>query len=316
MRAASKRRKPLLALAGALALGVAASSATCARVRIVTFVTTPFPYDGLVPSSGAPFLDVSDGTRRGHTSPRGGIYWEDATYSDRHVLLAIPPRFDPRRPGFLIVFFHGNQVRLARDVAARQEVPQQLAASRLNAVLVAPQFALDALDSSAGRFWQPNVFAEFLDEAADRLAKLYGGRARRMRAVFRHMPVVIVAYSGGYMPASAALSVGGADARLAGVILLDALYGETDTFADWIAKHAQSCFFFSAYSLSSAPENENLRHMLGNANVGFATGLPKSLRPGRIAFLPVGDVPHQDFVTEAWTHDPLANVLRRLKPGS
>ena len=55
------------------------------------------------------------------------------------------------------------------------------------------------------------------------------------------MPVVIVAYSGGYMPASAAISVGGANDRIAGVILLDALYGETDTFADWIAKrHGQS----------------------------------------------------------------------------
>jgi hypothetical protein len=318
MRAAVKdnRRWCLLAVASAVALGFIASLslAAASRMRLVTFATSPFPYDGLVPSDGKPFLDTTDGTRRGHTSPRGGIYWEDETYSDKRVLLAIPPHFDPRRPAFLIVFFHGNKTLLARDVAVRQRVPQQLAESRLNAVLVAPQFAVDALDSSAGRFWEPHVFAQFLDEAAENLASLYGDRATR--AIFHKMPVVIVAYSGGYMPASAALSIGGADERLAGVILLDALYGEIDTFADWIAKRKLNTFFFSAYSLSSAAENTTLQQELSQNNVSFTTSLPRTLRPGSVSFLAVGDVPHQAFLTQAWTYDPLVILLRKLRPGS
>jgi hypothetical protein len=306
------RRWHLLALAGAIALSFIASPSLAAgsRMRLVTFATSPFPYDGLVPSDGKPFLDTTDGTRRGHTSPRGGIYWEDETYSDKRVLLAIPPHFNPRRPAYMIVFLHGNMTLLARDVAERQRVPQQLAESRLNAVLVAPQFAVDALDSSAGRFWEPHVFAQFLDEAAEHLAKLYGDR--RTRGIFHRMPVVIVAYSGGYMPASAALSVGGANERLAGVILLDALYGETDTFADWIAKRQRS-FFFSAYSLSSADENATLQQELAANNVSFTNRLPRAFRPGSVTFLAVGDVPHQDFVTKAWTDDPLASLLRKIR---
>jgi hypothetical protein len=306
---------PLPAIAAAVALGLITAMSTSlaagSRMRLVTFATSPFPYDGLVPSEGKPFLDTTDGTRRGHTSPRGGIYWEDETYSDKRVLLAIPPHFDPRRPAFLIVFFHGNKTLLARDVAARQRVPQQIAESRLNAVLVAPQFAVDALDSSAGRFWEPRIFAQFLDEAAENLAKLYG--QRKTRGIFYRMPVVIVAYSGGYMPASAALSVGGADERLAGVILLDALYGEIDTFADWLAKRKPQSFFFSAYSLSSAAENTTLQQELSQNNVSFTTSLPHTLRPGSVSFLAVGDVPHQDFVTQAWTRDPLAILLRKLR---
>ena len=109
-----------------------------------------------------PFLDAADGERHGHTSLRGGIYWEDQTYSDRRVLLYIPKGFDPRRPALIVVFFHGNGATLARDVRDRQQVPRQVAESGLNAVLVAPQFAVDALDSSAGRFWEPGVFAQFL----------------------------------------------------------------------------------------------------------------------------------------------------------
>jgi hypothetical protein len=311
MRRTSKRCLPALAGAVVLALLASVPLPASGRVRIVTFATTPFPYDGIVPSTGNPFLDVNDGARRGHNSPRGGIYWEDETYNDKHVLLAIPPRFDPRRGAYLIVFLHGNNALLARDVAARQRVPQQLAESRLNAVLVAPQFAVDALDSSAGRFWEPDVFAKFLDEAAEHLARLYGNR--RTQAIFHTMPVVIAAYSGGYVPASAALSVGGANERIAGVILLDALFGETEKFAAWIAARKPRAFFFSAYSLSSAPENENLQQMLIDANVTFTVGIPKNLHPGSVSFLAAGDVPHQDFVTDAWAPDPLALLLRELR---
>ena len=143
------------------------------KIGIVIFDNAPFPYIGTVPSDGngddLPFLDAQEGSRRGHTSARGGIYWENETYSDRRSLLYIPQGFDIRKPAAIVVYFHGNRALLARDVVDRQQVPRQLAESHLNAVLVAPQFARDALDSSAGGFWQPGAFARFLREAADRL---------------------------------------------------------------------------------------------------------------------------------------------------
>ena len=42
--------------------------------------------------------------------------------------------------------------------------------------LVAPQLAFDAANSSAGNFWKPGHFATYLDEAAERLMRLYGDR--------------------------------------------------------------------------------------------------------------------------------------------
>ena len=71
----------------------------------------------------------------------------------------------------MVVFFHGNEATLERDVRNRQAVPRQITESGLNAVLVAPQFAVNALDSSAGRFWEPGVFAQFLREAGERLTR-------------------------------------------------------------------------------------------------------------------------------------------------
>ena len=82
----------------------------------------------------------------------------------------------------IIVFFHGNNATLSRDVIARQQIVRQLADSGLNAVLVAPQLAVDAQDSSAGRFWSPGGFAAFLERGADEAWRALSQRARRLSA--------------------------------------------------------------------------------------------------------------------------------------
>ena len=43
----------------------------------------------------------------------------------------------------------------------------------------------------------------------------------------------------------------------------------------------------------------------------FATSLPSRLE-GTVAFLPTAGVDHEDFVTRAWTADPIRDVLGRL----
>jgi hypothetical protein len=285
-----------------------------ANVAFAEFRNSAFPYHGLIPpdednDKARPFLDVNDGGRLGHSSPRGGLLWEDTTYNDRHVLLAAGEGFDPNRPGALVVFFHGNQTTLARDVVDRQQTVRQLAQSNLNGVLVAPQLAVDAADSSAGNFWRPGAFAQFLDEAEAKLAGLYPGASR---AAFQRMPVVIVAYSGGYMPAAYSLAEGGAGHRIRGVVLLDALYGEEDKFANWIEGARLGAFFVSAYSSSTRDQNAALRRRLERDGVTVQNGLPDGLRPGVVAFIDSGDVRHEDFVNVAWTGDPLREILSRV----
>ena len=109
-----------------------------------------------------------------------------------------PRHFDVRKPGVIVVFFHGNGATLERDVRDRQLVPQQISDSGVNAVLLAPQLAVDAADSSAGKFWQPGGFKRFMDESAGHLARLYGDP--KSAQAFANMPIVIVGYSGGFLP--------------------------------------------------------------------------------------------------------------------
>jgi hypothetical protein len=126
------------------------------------------------------------------------------------------------------------------------------------------------------------------------------------------MPVVIVAYSGGYLPAAFSLAHGGARSRIAGVVLLDALYGEPDKFARWIEQERGRAFFVSAYSASSKSENAALRARLERDGVPTVSGVPQALGPGVVAFVDAGDVAHEDFVSYAWTSDPIADVLARV----
>jgi hypothetical protein len=278
------------------------------NVAYAEFQNSAFPYHGSIPDEGKPFLNVNADGRLGHSSPRGGVYWEDETYNDRRVLIAAGSDFDARRGGDLVLYFHGNQATLSRDVVDRQQTPQQVAQSGLNGVLIAPQMAVNALDSSAGRFWQPGQLAAFLNEADQRLAGLYGGSSGE----FRRLPVVIVAYSGGYLPTAYSLAVGGADYRVRGVVLLDALYGEDDKFFNWIVRNRGRSFFVSAYSKSSREENEALKARLMAAGVAVEDRMPERLGPGVVAFIDAGDVVHDDFVNYAWTSQPLRDVLARL----
>jgi hypothetical protein len=284
-----------------------------ATVSLASFEHSAFPYHGMIPNyqetgKSRPFLDVEDKGRLGNSSPRGGIHWEDQTYSDRSVLLAAPQSFDPARPCVIIVFFHGNNATLSRDVVARQQIVRQLADSGLNAVLVAPQLAVDAPDSSAGRFWSAGGFAAFLSEAQTKLGELYPNA----RGAFRRMPVIIVAYSGGYLPAVYSLTVGGDQGRVRGLVLLDALYGERDKFVSWAEGPGRNAFFISAYSTSSREGNEAIRAELEAAGVKTVSGLPAELGPGVVAFVDAGSVEHNDFVTSAWGGAPLRDIFSRI----
>src|SRR5262249_13395577 len=150
----------------------------------------------------------------------------------------------------------------------------------------APQLAFDASDSSSGRFWEPGFFARFLDEAAAKLAALYG--KDDMRGVFDAAPVVMVAYSGGYQPAAGSVYAGGATERGQGMILLDALYAETDKFAAWLAAKPPA-FFVSAYTRFTRTENDALQKLLAEQNLDFGKSLPPRLADGGIAFIVNGD---------------------------
>ncbi len=277
---------------------------------LVSMKSSAFPYFGANPRSEEPFLNISKGDRKGHRGSGGRVYWQDETYNDSRVLVHVPETFDATKPGVIVVFFHGNGATLERDVRDRQLVPQQISDSGVNAVLLAPQLAVNAADSSAGKFWQPGGFKRFIDELASHLARLYGDP--KSAQAFANLPIVIVGYSGGFLPTAWSLEVGGLTNRVRGVFLLDAVYGELDKFASWIEKN-RTGFFVSSYTRYTKRHDVELMQMLRDKGITVTESMDGPLRPGSVVFVQTPDgVTHRDYVTQAWTEHPVKDVLVKM----
>lgn len=277
---------------------------------LVSMKSSAFPYFGNNPRSEAPFLNISKGDRKGRRSNNGRVYWQDETYNDSRVLVHVPETFDVRKPGVIVVFFHGNGATLERDVRDRQLVPQQISDSGVNAVLLAPQLAVNAADSSAGKFWQPGGFKRFIDESSTHLARLYGDP--KSAQAFANLPIVIVGYSGGFVPTAWSLDVGGIPNRVRGVFLLDAVYGELDKFASWIEKN-RTGFFVSSYTRYTKRRDQELMQMLRDKGIAVSESMDGPLRPGSVVFVQTRDgITHRNYVTQAWTEHPVKEVLVKM----
>lgn len=277
---------------------------------LISMKSSAFPYFGNNPRSEAPFLNISKGDRKGRRSNNGRVYWQDETYNDSRVLVHVPETFDVRKPGVIVVFFHGNGATLERDVRDRQLVPQQISDSGVNAVLLAPQLAVNAADSSAGKFWQPGGFKRFIDESSGHLARLYGDP--KSAQAFANLPIVIVGYSGGFVPTAWSLEVGGIPNRVRGVFLLDAVYGELDKFASWIEKN-RTGFFVSSYTRYTKRRDLELMQMLRDKGITVRESMDGPLQPGSVVFVQTRDgITHRNYVTQAWTEHPVKEVLVKM----
>src|SRR3984893_455830 len=280
------------------------------QTTLVALKSSAFPYLGNNPRTDEPFLNISKGERRGHRGLGGRGFWQDETLYDHRVLMRVPESSDARKPGVIVVFFHGNGATLERDVRDRQLVPQQISDSGVNAVLLAPQFAVDAADSSAGKFWQPGGFKRFMDESAGHLARLTGDP--NSAKAFASMPIVIVGYSGGVLPTAWRLDAGGAAPRRRGVVPLAAVYGELDKFASWIENN-RSGFFVSSYTRYTKRHDKELMEMLRSKGITVTENMDGPLRPVSVVFVQTPDgVTHRDYVTQAWTENPVKEVLVKM----
>ena len=129
---------------------------------------------------------------------------------------------------------------------------------------------------------------------------------------FANLPVIIVGYSGGFVPTAWSLEVGGLGNRVRGVFLLDAVYGELDKFASWIENN-RSGFFVSSYTHYTARHDHELMHMIREKGIAVSEDIDGPLRPGSVVFVETPEgVTHRSYVTHAWTENPVREVLVKM----
>ncbi len=156
-------------------------------------------------------------------------------YGDDTTIVFVPSRYRFRAEEGVsaLVHFHGHNSTAERAITAHA-LREQLVDSRQNAVLVVPQLAVLAADSSCGRLESPNGLSLLLGDALSTAARV--GRVTLDESAFAERAslgrVCLSAHSGGYHAAACSLRSGGVD--VSETYLFDALYGESEVFRDWV----------------------------------------------------------------------------------
>ena len=194
---------------------------------------------------------------------------------DDTVIVFVPAkyRFRPDEGVAALVHYHGHNSSAERALTAHA-LREQLVDSRQNAILVVPQLALLAADSSCGRLVTPGAFARLLGGAISTAARL--GHRTLGDSRFPQRPrlgrICMSAHSGGYHAAACSLLHGGVD--ISETYLFDALYAESEVFRDWVverrdqpatSRHKLVSYFTSGTTTES--QNSTLRAALEQAGV-------------------------------------------------
>lgn len=162
-------------------------------------------------------------------------------YRDDTVIVFVPAhfRFHDDEGVATLVHMHGHTTTAERAMVAHQ-LREQVADSKQNALLVVPQLAVMAADSSCGRLESPGGLQRLLQEVIATTPR--EGRSTLGDTTFppdaQLGTACVSAHSGGYHAVACCLRAGGVDVRE--TYLFDALYGEVDTFRDWVvARHGE-----------------------------------------------------------------------------
>jgi len=277
---------------------------------VETLKSAPFPYSGKdVDPNFFDFVDPKTGDRFRTTRTLERLSEKDH-YRDSSVLFHVPSQFNPKKPFTYVVFFHGNRTEV-QQFMKDYRLAEQIASSRKNVILVLPQLAKNAADSSPGKFSKTNVFKAFMLEVAHVLTSKLGKKYLKQ---LEQAPIILAAFSGGYKPLACSLDRGGADSRIKGVLLLDALYEDLYIFGKWILHNVSGGFFINIFTEDSACEEKTriLIQFLHEHRLPFKEEWPKGLKKREICLI---RSPHDHLQVPLVGPplEPLAELLRNLR---
>ncbi|MEO1268085.1 MAG: hypothetical protein AAFX99_08305 [Myxococcota bacterium] len=207
--------------------------------------------------------------------PGPGGPWKDATtwvYVPHHFR-AIGNHIDT------VLHFHGHG-SVAEESMKLHQLREQLHDSRQNAILVIPQGPVRAKSSHFGKLNQPRGLLNFLTDLRKTLQSRDARRALRNARIQKSTRIgllCISAHSGGYRAAARCAAVGRYDVNE--IWLFDSLYGEVNTFCNWIAERRRSKKMRKRHKLVSyyaggqvAAANKSLMRALDRLKIDYIHG--------------------------------------------
>ena len=186
------------------------------------------------------------------------------------VIVHAPAGFDASVPLHLVVFLHGYNgcvaVLMGKGPSRCKPGSAELEgwdlgtphdAAQTNTLFVVPQLAYLQRNGRPGAFGKRGGFRAFLEEL---LGESLNGRLGGPRKWKDIASLTLVAHSGAYQAALAIVEHGDVRAKIKGIVLLDALYGETDRYVRVVESQARRGLrFVSLYLARGTPRTENQR---------------------------------------------------------
>lgn len=207
----------------------------------------------------------------------------DKHYSDSSVAVFVPRGFRQTDAVDIIVHLHGwwNNID---TVLKRYKLPQQVAESGKNVILIVPEGPRNAPDSFGGKFEDPGGFKRFVDDVIAFLAQKGIIKTPTLGRV------ILTGHSGAYHGISFALLRGGIPDKISEVYLFDALYGQTEKYAYWIDHFKGKMVTIYTDSGGTKDETESLMEDLRGWGIPYyekdeAALLPADIQNNRLVFI-------------------------------
>jgi hypothetical protein len=199
-------------------------------------------------------------TRENGHQGKSEFFPRDPHYVDSSVAFLVPRGYGPGEAVDLVVHFHGHGSVLDQLIPQFQ-LGEQLEASGVNAVLIAPQGPHLASDSRNGKIDEPGGFAALVAES---LAAL---RQSGITATEELGRVIIMGHSGGYHTLGQIIANGDLADKMTEVWLFDATYAQLENFADCAQREDKR--LRSIFTAHLAEENVDLMCDLQRRGVPF-----------------------------------------------
>ncbi len=223
-----------------------------------------------------------------NTNPRiynQKIYNSQQHYNDSSVLVYFPSRFNKKKPFKIVVWIHGWYANID-SVFKHFPIKEAIDSCEANYILLLPEGPRNAPDSYAGKWEKPNYFNWFVSDVQQQLIQ--------QRLLSKPTNNFIYAgHSGAYKAIANMLHWGSVNCQA--VLLFDALYGETDTYFQYI-KNNPNCYFYNVYCKDGGTYKNS---------IDFSANL-------KINNLPSCDIQEEDIANTTFRDCKIAHIYSKL----
>lgn len=282
----------------------------CTVTLLARLDAAPFPYK---PGPDEDFWTGKNTQGEPYRAFRDRRFPRTPHFVDDRVLIHVTPHRPSGGPRMIVLYLHGHNVSLKRDVIDRRKIVDQVNASGRNIVLIAPQMAWRAIDSHPGKLGKEGGVARLVTAALAALKEGGGPQAPAMPAVSGDAtaPVIVVAYSGGWRAALWAAARGGLGDRLRGVLLLDAFFGPVERWAEWKeADDGAKAFLVGISGTRGAAKAGRLEGRFLTSGATVTKRLPMKLTDQTVLVDTL--TAHETLSVDGPPRWPIAEVLKRV----